>query len=486
MRKTSWSLTISIAILALTFGVVTTYFLISENERQCLAQIAVLRDEDNELAELLQFLNHFRTNHYFYDEDNDLIRGAIEGMVLQANDPWARLLSVEEYWSIANPLFGGFSGIGVRVEEVDGYAIIIEVLRNSPAEKYGLLIGDAIIRVEGETFAGNNFEEVLNELLGASRSVVNLEIQRANDLFDLNITREYIAYESVVSNVFEHENKIIGYIRIANFGMNTQSDFSDAIAELEKAEIDGLIIDMRDNPGGSMATLNTMVNYLLPTGRTIMRTINRHGRENTQTTRGDDNYRLDVEIVTLINGGSASASEIFAAAMIESGEFEVIGTTSFGKGTVQTPLHIGDNILLSTIQEGLSPSGEPIEGFGIKPTIYVEIPEFHDFLPLHLGRDVVLEYDMVDTRILNAQLILEVLGHYTNRTDGYFDATTVKAVRSFQQSNNLSETGYINPETATALSVALFEKMRNPAYDTQLLAAFEFFTTATSRNFENE
>jgi len=475
MRRTNWSLIISIAILAVTIGVIATYAIIEENGRYWQDYATELRDEYYELADFLQFLDHLRTHHYFYDEGNDLIRGAIEGMIAQTDDPWARLMTVEEYWSFADALFGSFSGLGIRVMEVDGYTIIVETIQGSPAEIAGLQPGDAIISVGNVRYDDHEFEEFIKELPGASGTVVTLEIQRASDLFYQDLTRGNIIFEEVELDTFEREDKVIGYVSVSSFGVDTQSEFSDAITELERIGIDGLIIDMRNNPGGALLTLNTMINYLLPDNRIISTIINRDGRETVQRTRGDDSYRLDVDIVTLINGNSASASELFAAAMMESGGFEVIGTTSYGKGTAQTPMHIGDNILISTIQEGLTPTGNFIEGYGVTPTIYVEMPEFHYFSPIHLGTDDILEYDMVDARIANAQLILESLGYDVTRTDGYFDASTATAVLEFQRSSKLNETGNLNPETATALSKILFAKMQNTTYDTQLSSALDFF-----------
>ena len=476
MRKTNWSLTAAIAILALTIGVIITYLVFEESERYCQAYIEELRDDFSELTDLIEFLNHLRTNHYFYDESIDLIRGAIEGMVEETSDPWARLLSVDEYWNFAGSLFGNFSGIGIRIMEVEEYAIIIEVLHGSPAQKYGLRVGDAIISVEGERFDEHEYEEFINLIPGGVGTIVALEIQRGSNLLEVEVIRGFIAYEDVELDIFEHENKMIGYIRVSSFGVDTQDDFSEAITELERMGIDGLIIDMRDNPGGALVTLNTMVNYLLPNNRIITTTIDRNGQEHIHRTRGDDSYRLDVDIVTLINGDSASASELFAAAMMESGGYEIIGTTSFGKGTAQTPTHIGDNILISTIQEGLTPLGNLIEGYGVVPTIYVEMPEFYDLSPIHLSTDVTLKHDMVDSRIANAQLILESLGYEIQRTDGYFDNSTEEAVLAFQRNSGLDETGDIDPETATALSVILFGKLIDMANDTQLLAALDFLS----------
>jgi len=475
MRKTNWPLTFSIAIVALTLGVIATYFVFEESERHYQTYIEELRYDYDELTDILAFLNHLRTNHYFYDEDNDLIHGAIAGMVEETNDPWARLFTVEEYWSLAGYLLGESSGIGIRIMEVDEYAIIAEVIHGSPAQKYGLRLGDAILAIEDARFDEYEFEDFIDKIHGSIGSSISLDIQRADDLIQLEVIRGHIAHEEVVSKIFEHEDKIIGYIQVTSFGVYTQEDFSNAITELERAGIDGLIIDMRDNPGGALVTLNTMVNYLLPNDRIITTTIDRDGREHTHRTRGDDHYRLDVDIVTLINGDSASASELFAAAMMESGGFEVIGTTSFGKGTAQTPMHIGNNILISTIQEGLTPSGDLIEGYGITPTIYVEMPEFYSFTPVHLSIGNVLEYNMVDKKIANAQLILESLGYEVDRTDGFFDASTATAVSAFQQSNELDETGTIDPKTATALSVILFDKLQNTEYDEQLEAALDYF-----------
>ena len=472
-RKTNWSLTISIAIFTLTIGVVATYFIIEESQRHCQAYIEELRNDYDELTDFFGFLQHLRTHNYFYDEDNDLIRGAIEGMVVETNDPWARLLTVEEYWSFSS--FGAFSGVGIRIIDVEEYVVIVEVLKGSPAEKYGLRPGDAIISVDGARFDEHEFEEFIGKIPGASGTTVALEVQRASDVINLQIIRGYIAYNDVMLDIFEHENEMIGYIKVTSFGVETQSNFSAAITELERKGIDGLIIDMRDNPGGALLTLNTMMNYLLPNDRIITTTIDRDGREHTHRTRGDDNYRLDVDIVTLINGDSASASELFAAAMMESGGYEVIGTTSFGKGTAQTPMHVGDNILISTIQEVLTPSGNLIEGYGITPTIYVGMPEVYHLSPIHLSIDDVLEYDMVDLRIADAQLILEELGYEIIRADGYFDATTAYAVREFQRDSELDETGYINPATATALSAIIFDKLLNTEYDAQLMEALDFF-----------
>lgn len=263
-------------------------------------------------------------------------------------------------------------------------------------------------------------------------------------------------------------------IHIPVFYEQMMTELNQTLSELETEEIDGLIIDIRDNPGGAVSALISMLSRFIPSGEVVFTNVNILGHE-IPNLSGSVFDIVDVEVVILINENSASASEVFAAAMKEVGNTEIIGTTSHKKGTAQLPVHFRDNIINLTFNEYLSPLGNRIEGYGVTPSIYVKQADFHSFSPLHLGINVILEYDTVDSRTANAQLILDLLGYEVNRTDGFFDTSTVDAVREFQQNNNLTETGYLNAETATALSLALLEKQNNPTYDTQLQAALDYF-----------
>lgn len=473
MKRTNWLVVATFSVITFIAGITATYAVLESSD------FSIVNDniDDDEFTEFLTVLDQLRRSHYFYDEENDLIRGAIDGMIEATGDAYASFFTESEFDSAMGHLQGSFYGIGAEVTNINGDAVIVTPFQGSPAENYGILPGDIIVSVDGENVREYSLGEVIGRIRGEYGTVVSLEILRAGtDLIFIDVTRGRIVNETVTTHIFKEDGNTIGYIRVSNFGHTTLNDFRDAVGELDTYGIDGLIVDLRNNPGGYLATVNGMISYLLPSGRKITSAVDRHGNSDDHLTHGSSDYRLDVDILTIINEGSASASELFAAAMIESGDFEVLGTTSFGKGTVQSPMRIGrDGVLQLTIQAWLTPDGHLIDGYGVTPTIYVEASEFRYFLQVHLEGADSLEYDMVYPGVRSAQLILDLLGYEVDRTDGYFDSSTVDAVRTFQQDNDLNQTGNIDGETATALSMGLRDKVRDPDYDNQIQAAIEWF-----------
>jgi len=470
-RGINWLVVLAVSILMFTVGVVTTYFVFEMDETTRIIDV-----DDAKFDEFLLVLDELQNNHYFFDEDTDLIRGAIEGMIAATGDSYTSFFSLSDFEGAMGHLRESFYGIGAEVATINGDVTIVAPMPGSPAEHYGVLPGDVVLSVDGVDVRDENQGEVVSRIRGEYGTVVTLGVLRSGTEFIyIDVTRGRILNETVTTSVLDSDGMTIGLIRVSTFGEATLRDFKDAIAELDNYDIDGLIVDLRNNSGGYLNAVNEMVSYLLPSGLKITSAVDRDGHETVHMTRGDSNHRLDVEIVTLINGGSASASEIFAAAMIESGDFEVIGTTSFGKGTVQRSRQITDDSMLNlTVQAWLTPNGHLIEGHGVEPTIYVEASEFLSIFQVHLGDYEVLEYDMVHQGIESAQQILELLGYDVARTDGYFDASTITALKAFQSDNDLEVTGTLEGLTASALSMALREKVRNPAYDAQILAAIEW------------
>jgi len=473
MKKINWLAFLTIAILtvlAFTAGVTTTYLLLEANQGPAL--------DDEESATFAEFWNVWRElqlHHYFFDEDVDLARGAIEGMIAATGDAYTSFHTLSEFENAMSHLRESFYGIGAEVNVING-DITISPMAGSPAENHGVLPGDVVISVDGEDVTGEDVGAVIDRIRGEYETVVTLGILRGTDAIHLEITRGRILNETVTFDTFEANGKTIGFVRVSTFGETTSRDFALAIDDLDQIGIDGLIIDMRNNAGGYLSAVNDMVSYLLPSGLPITAAIDRDGRGIVHSTTGSTTHRLDVEIVTLINGGSASASEIFAAAMIESGDFEVIGTTSFGKGTVQQARPISDNSMLQlTIQAWETPNGHLIEGSGVTPTIYVEASEFLQIVPVSLLDADVLVYDMVHPGVMSAQLILDTLGYFVNRTDGYFDSSTTLALQSFQADHELDPTGTIDRATATSLSMALRDRARDPVHDVQIQAAIDWF-----------
>lgn len=476
VEKVEWSnqLTtlaiIAIVVVAFAVGVTASYAIFDIGSRPNIGLV----NEDFE--EFLSVLEELENNHYFFNEDNDLLRGAIDGMIAATGDSYTSFFNLSDFENAMGHLRESFYGIGAEVTTINGASTIVTPMPGSPAEEAGILPGDIVLSVDGEEVGDENLSEVISRIRGEYGTAVELGILRSGMMINIEVIRGRIVNETVVTDVFEIDGKNIGFLRVTTFGEATLTDFRVGIGELEAQNIDGLIIDLRNNSGGYLNAVVGMVSYLLPSGVPITSAVDRNGDTTVHLTRGDSESRLDVEIVTLINGGSASASEIFAAAMIESGGFEVVGTTSFGKGTVQQSRPISrDGVLQLTIQAWLTPDGNLINEQGVEPTITVEASEFLRILQVNLGEEEALVYDMVHAGVMSAQQILEAIGYDVARTDGYFDVTTVNALRQFQADNGLAVTGEIGAEDATALSMALREKARNPEYDAQIQAALDLF-----------
>jgi len=295
----------------------------------------------------------------------------------------------------------------------------------------------------------------------------------SESLIYIEPVRGRIPQESVRSEIKEVDGISIGYLQIRTFGEATASEFETAILELEAQGIQGLVVDLRNNSGGYLNAVVEMLDFILPEGEVIASVVDRHERGTTFTTTGDAPART-YPIVTLINGGSASASEIFAAAMLEAADQPVVGKPSFGKGTVQVSLPIDDaHVLKITTQIWRTSAGNWINEIGVQPSHIVEDPDFYFYSQVMVDTGNEIVFDTVSPVVMNAQNILIALGYLQDRNDGYFDSSTVSAIEAFQRSRNLEVTGTLNQPTATALTMALREKIRDPQFDVQLQAALE-------------
>jgi len=424
-----------------------------------------------------QVYNVLRNYHYFYDGDNqDLIDGAIEGMIEVLDDPHTSYFSMSDYEDFVGRLEETYSGIGCEVTSMNGHTIVVSPLPNSPAEEAGILVNDIIVEVDGENVVGENLQAVVNKIKGPIGTTVELGIQRGETVINIEVERAEIPQETVEVDMITTDETNIGYILVTSFGENTANEFIDAIETLEAEGMDSLIVNLRNNSGGYLTAVVEMLDYLLPADTVITSVQDRNGDTKETLTTGRTSEK-DYPIVTLINEGSASASEIFAAAMKEAAGQEVVGVTSYGKGTVQETINIDDeSVLKLTTQVWLTSGGNWIEGVGVEPTIEIEAPYFYSFFQVYLPDNMVLEYDLVSPAVENAQNILQTLGYLVERTDGYYDESTTNAVSSFQRDQGLEVTGIIEMETANALTRALRNKVNDRQYDEQLQKAIELLS----------
>ena len=315
------------------------------------------------------------TGEYYVDEvtPEQLIQGAIDGMLSQL-DPHSGYEPPEQYADTREDVSGEFGGLGIQVEMEDGYVLVIAPIDDTPAAKAGIRAGDRIIELDGQTVYGLSLREAVDIMRGEIGTDIRLTVFRdsAQETFEVTITRATIPELTVRHRVLEEE---IGYLRISAFTGTTMDNLNRALAALNEefgeGELIGYLLDLRSNPGGLLPAAIDISDAFLESGEIV--SIRRRGGEITGSYQAKPGDLLNGKpLVVLIDGGSASASEIVAGALQDLGRAVLVGTRSFGKGSVQTMLDLGDfgGIRLTT-QRYYTPAGRSIQAVGIDPDIEV-------------------------------------------------------------------------------------------------------------------
>lgn len=310
---------------------------------------------------------------YLYSDDIDpevlqqwLIKGYVQGL----GDPYSVYYDEEETKSLMESTSGEFGGIGVAItQNIDTMVITFNnVYKDSPAEKAGLKSGDILYKVDGKDVTGQDLDTVVAKIRGEKGTTVEITVYRGSNLEECTckVTRDII---EVITVAYEMKEDHIGYVAVSGFEQVTYHQFEEALQALNDQGMEKLIIDLRNNPGGNLSTVCDMLDLILPEG-TIVYTEDKHKVREVMTS--DDEKQMNIPIVVLTNGNSASASEIFAGAIQDYKKGTLIGTTTFGKGIVQNIFSLGDGTSLKlTTSEYFTPNGRNIHGIGIEPDIEV-------------------------------------------------------------------------------------------------------------------
>lgn len=406
--------------------------------------------------------------------DQQLIEGAIKGMIETLEDPYSDYMDPKTAQEFNSSLDSTFQGIGAEVTLQNGRVTIVSPFKGSPAEKAGLRPNDQILSVNGESLEGLDLHEAVQKIRGPKGSKAVLEVLRPGVSEPMTVVciRDDIPIETVYSEVITRGAVKYGKIEIAQFSADTAKHFAEQLAELEKQGIQGLLIDVRGNPGGYLLAVKEIGQQLIPNKATIVKVVYGGKDKAEEEIRSTATEAKPYPIVVLIDKGSASASEILAGAMRDSGGYKLVGETSFGKGTVQNTVEMQDKSQIKlTIAKWLTPKGEWVHEKGIEPDVKVAQPAY--FQATQLPLDKVLKRDMTGAEVKNLQVILEGLKLSPGRQDGYFDARTEQAVKQFQQARKLPVTGTVDQATAAALQEAILAEIRNPQNDTQLQKALD-------------
>ncbi|WP_407390101.1 S41 family peptidase [Carnobacterium jeotgali] len=395
------------------------------------------------------------SDYYQGVEGETLIEGAITGMTESVGDPYTQYLDVEESSSLDESISASFEGIGAEVMKQGDNVMIVSPIAGSPAEKAGLQPNDIILKAGDQELTGMNLNEAVSHIRGEKGSEVVLSIRRGDSTFEVTLVRDTIPVETVVYQLDE-ENPTIGYIAITSFSSPTYDDLVAAINDLRNQGAESFVFDVRQNPGGLLNAGMSISNLFLENGDTILQTQEKDQEPVSivadDATMGD--FKVTEPAVLLVDEGSASASEILAGAVNESGNVKLIGTKTFGKGTVQNVAAFNDNSELKiTIAKWLTPSGKWINEKGITPTIEVALPDYANLLIIDGSKTYQL--GDVSEEVKNLEKVLDALGYSVDTIDGYFNEATQKTVSQFQIDKKLSVDGKVTGETATKLVESL-------------------------------
>ena len=326
----------------------------------------------SDVEQKLDQLNGLIESYYLYEDEIDedvLIDGIYSGYASALGDPYTVYYDKEETKALLETTSGEFSGIGATMSKNinSGEITVVNVYEDSPADKAGLKAGDILYQVDGKDAEGQELDTVVSWIKGEKGTDVAIKVMRAGEAVETVATRDVIQVQTVR---YEMKEDSIGYIMVSEFDDVTYDQFKEALDDLEAQGMQGLVIDLRGNPGGNLTTVTDMLKILLPEG-TIVSTEDKYG--NVEEVACDGKNEFTKPLAVLVNQYSASASEIFAGAVQDYGTGQIVGVTTYGKGVVQQPMDLNDGTYLKlTIAEYYTPSGRSINGEGVTPDVEVE------------------------------------------------------------------------------------------------------------------
>ena len=313
-------------------------------------------------------------DYYLNEIDNDKIQnGIFKGMVDSLGDPYTVYYNPEEYKQFTSSSSGTYSGIGVAVSQnvTTGAITVVKTFKKGSGEKEGMKAGDVIYKVEGKKIEGLELSKVVSMIKGEEGTFVKVTVLRDGKEIEFNLERKKLEVDTVNYRMEDRSGKKIGYISVSEFDEVTASQFKNAISELSKEGMEGLVIDLRDNPGGLLDVTCEMLDRMIKKGLLVY-TVDKNGNRVDENATDSDSF--DKPVAILVNGNSASASEVFSGAMKDYDAATLVGTRTFGKGIVQSIVPFGDGTAMKvTVSKYYTPNGVNIHGTGIEPDVVVEL-----------------------------------------------------------------------------------------------------------------
>lgn len=359
---------IIVTFISIIFGIIVGYILTYTS-----TPIKAIKSDPN-LEEIISAYNTLKNNYYDDVDEVSLADNAIKGMVSSLNDSYSSFMDNKTAESFNESVDGFFVGIGVTIMYSDGYNQIIKVDDSGPGDKAGLKVNDIILSVDGNSVKGVYGEELTSLIKGKSGSKVKIMIKRGNVTKTVTVKRGIIEIENVTSHLLEENGKKIGYINVAVFASNTFKQFRKNLSRMEKKNAEALIIDLRDNPGGHLSQTRDILSMFFDKKTVLYELQNKNKVSKIYSSSNDTrNY----PIVILVNGNSASASEVMASCFSDNYKnATIVGTKTYGKGTVQQTVKLSSGTSFKyTTEKWLTSKGKTVDGVGINPDINIELDQ---------------------------------------------------------------------------------------------------------------
>lgn len=426
-------------------------------------------EQSSSFSKIDEVYTNITDNYYKKIDSQKLIDGAISGMLDALDDPYSTYFNQAETKSFNDDISSSFEGIGVEVQMTDKTLTVVSPIGGSPAEKAGLKPNDQILEVDGKSIQGKTLTDATNKIRGEKGTSIILTIQRPGeaDTRKVSVTRDTIPIETVDTAMLANK---IGHLRINSFSTHTHEEVLAGLKKLDKQGMKGLVVDVRQNPGGLLDQAIDIASLFIEDGKAVVKIENRAGQQQVYNadSSASAGYKVTVPVTVLTDDGSASASEILAGALKESAGATLVGNTTYGKGVMQTAGELDDQSEVKlTTAKWLTPDGNWINKKGIKPDVKVDAPTYGN-ISLY---DVTKTYKSgdVSNAVKSIQELLNVFDANLSQTKGSFDEATVVAVKAFQADHKLAQTGEVDAKTSTALITALQTKLSEN--DTQLKKA---------------
>lgn len=323
---------------------------------------------DENLQNFIKQYNYIINNYYEDVDQEKILEAALEGMINALGDPYSNYLDETQATNFNNELNGAYNGIGIEITKKDNQITVVKVFSDSPAALSGLEVGDSLVNINGKSTEDMSTSDVVSTIKSIDTKF-QMQIKRNEEIKNVSINKENITLSSVTSEIINQDNHKIGYLSVSIFALNTYEQFKTNLTELENNNIDSLIIDLRGNSGGHLTSVEDMISLFLDKGKVIYQM-----EEKSKVTKyySKGTITKKYPIVVLIDGESASASEMMAAALKESYGATLIGTNSYGKGTVQELQDSKGSQYKITTKKWLTPKGNWVNKTGLQPDLEVK------------------------------------------------------------------------------------------------------------------